>query len=120
MLEQYYFISNATFKNSREANVQVKVFGFITIEEVNAVLLLTKLMHETVPREQQKEEVFIQSHKHSFQGRFFFFVSDAELFYTKAFVCLQTVFYFTNRLLSQTYDEFCVEQKKKVNNQCQG
>ena len=116
MLEHYYFISNATFKNSREANVQVKVFGFITIEEVNAVLLLTKLMHETVPREQQKEEVFIQSHKHSFQGSFF--VSDAELFYTKAFVCLQTVFYFTNRLLSQTYDEFCVEQKK-VNNQCQ-
>ena len=68
MLEQYYFISNATFKNSREANVQVKGFGFITIKEVNAVLLLTKLMHET---EQQKEEVFIQSHKHSFQGSFF-------------------------------------------------
>ena len=75
MLEHYYFISNATFKNSREANVQVKVFGFITIEEVNAVLLLTKLMHETVPREQQKEEVFIQSHKHSFQGSFFLSVT---------------------------------------------
>ena len=75
MLEHYYFISNATFKNSREANVQVKVVGFITIKELNAVLLLTKLMHETVPREQQKEEVFIQSHKHSFQGSFFLSVT---------------------------------------------
>ena len=48
-----------------------------------------KLMHETISLGQQK--VFIQSHKHSFQGRFFSSVT-LNSFDTKAFVCLQTEF----------------------------
>ena len=92
-------------------NIQVKVSGLITIKDLNAVLLLKKLMHETISRGQQK--VFIQSHKHSFQGSFFSSVT-LNSFDTKAFVCLQTEFSVLLIVFfpSSTYDEFCAEQKR--------
>ena len=70
-----------------------------------------KLMHETISLGQQK--VFIQSHKHSFQGSFFSSVT-LNSFDTKAFVCLQTEFSVLLIVFfpSSTYDEFCAEQKR--------
>ena len=111
----HYFTCKRNFhefnRHKRKRSIQVKVSGLITIKDLNAVLILKKLMHETISLGQQK--VFIQSHKHSFQGRFFSSVT-LNSFDTKAFVCLQTEFSVLLIVFfpSSTYDEFCAEQKR--------